>query len=171
MIERLRNSVENKFGKKITCQKDCKILSNCILDDSGEYISPATLRRVFGLLLTNSNPSRVTLDILARYIEQKNWDYFLETNRESKIGQSNLIETWSRALEKSKKISNTTIDNIKRKSGINFNKTIHRHFAEERVNFLLKSSYNSTALIGPGGFGKSTLLANWYIKYFTKKKG
>jgi len=169
MIERLKNSVEKKIGKKISCQKDCKLLSNNILEAIGEYISPATLRRVFGLLLTNSNPSRVTHDILSRFIGYDNWDHFTELNREQSGIQNHLIGTWERALEKSKKISAGTVDNIKRKSGINFNKTVHRQFAEERMGFLLKSDYSATALIGPGGYGKSTLLANWFIKYSAKK--
>jgi hypothetical protein len=169
MIERLKNSVEKKFGKKITSQKDCKILSNCILETSGEYISPATLRRVFGFLQTNSNPSRVTHNILCRYIGSKDWEHFIENNHEIGGNQNQIIEVWSRILEKSNRISNNTLDNIKRKSGINFNKTVNRQFADERFTFFLKSNYSSTALIGPGGYGKSTVLANWYEKISTKK--
>lgn len=169
MIEKLRNSVEKTFGKKIICQKDCKLLSNNILETTREYLSPATLRRIFGLLLTNSNPSRVTLDILSRYIGLRDWEHFIDNNRVSSNSHNNMIDTWDRVLEKSKKISISTLDHIKRKSGISFNKTIHRQFADERMNFFIKSEYNSTALIGPGGFGKSTLLANWYEKNSTKK--
>ncbi len=169
MIEKLKGSVEKKFGKKITCQKDCNILSYNILETTGEYLSPATLRRIFGLLLTNSNPSRVTHDILSRYIGLKDWNQFVEVSRQTDSNQNHLIETWEILLEKSKKISNNTLDSIKRKSGINFSKTINRQFAEERISYFTKSEYNSTALIGPGGYGKSTLLANWYEKSSIKK--
>jgi hypothetical protein len=169
MIERLKNSAEQTFGKKISCQKDCKLLSNSILEATGQYLSPATLRRIFGLLITNSNPSRVTLDILARYSGSQDWDCFINSNKENSKDQTHLIETWERVSEKSKKISIATFENIKRKSGINFKKTIHRQFAEERLTFFIKSDYTSTALIGPGGYGKSTLLANWYEKNASKK--
>lgn len=169
MIERLKISVEKKFGKKIACQKDCKTLSSSILSVSGEYLSPATLRRLFGFLLTNSNPSRVTHDILCRYIGVANWECFIENNRETVSNQDRIVETWSRVLEKSRKISRNTFENIKRKSGISFNKTIDRQFAGERLTSFLESDYNSTALIGPGGYGKSTLLANWYEKNSSKK--
>jgi len=169
MIERLKISVEKKFGKEITSQKDCKMLSNSILEMSGEYLSPATLRRLFGFLLTNSNPSRVTHDILCHYIGVENWDIFIENNRETGSSQNKIIETWSRVLEKSRKISKNTVENIKRKSGISFSKTVDRQFSSERLTSFLESDYNSTALIGPGGYGKTTLLANWYEKNSAKK--
>lgn len=170
MIERLKDSVAKKFGKKIISQKDCKALSNNILETSGEYISPATLRRLYGFLLTNSNPSRVTHDILARYVGLNDWEHFIESNRGKGGDQSQINSAWDRVLEKSKKISNETLEVIKRKSGISFSKTIHRQFADERLTFFLQSDFNSTALIGPGGYGKSTLLANWYEKNSSKKK-
>jgi len=169
MFEKLKNSTEKKFGRSITSQKDCKLLSNNILESTGQYLSPATLRRIFGLLITNSNPSRVTLDILAIYVGLKNWDQFVKVNKETSSDRSHLIETWERMHEKSKKISNATLDNIKRKCGILFNKTIPRQFAEERLAYFIKSEHTATALIGPGGYGKSTLLANWYEKNAFKK--
>ena len=169
MIERLKVSVEEKFGKKISCQKDCKILSNCILESNGEYISPATLRRLFGFLITNSNPSRVTHDILSRYIGYNDWEHFIESNRESGRKDHQTTEVWVNAVEKSRKISHSTTSNIKQKSGIIFNKTIHRHFIDERFSAFFQSDCNSTAIIGPGGYGKSTLLANWYEKNSIKK--
>lgn len=169
MVERLKVSVEKKFGKKITCQKDCKSLSNNILEISREYLSPATLRRFFGILITNSHPSRITYDILCRYIGIENWGQFIEMNREVGENQNQITEIWSRISEKSKKISTNTIDVIKRKSGINYNKTIERHYADERLSYFLKSEFSSTAFIGPGGYGKSTLLAKWYEKNYSKK--
>lgn len=169
MIERLKSSVEEKFGKKVSCQKDCKILSNCILDSNGEYISPATLRRLFGFLITNSNPSRVTHDILSRYVGYNDWEHYIESNRGSGRKNQQTFEIWNNAIEKSRKISQSTTINIKQKSGINFNKTIHRHFIDERLIAFFQSDFNSTAIIGPGGYGKSTLLANWYEKNASKK--
>lgn len=170
MIEKLKYSIEKKFDKKITSQKDCKILSNSILEITGDYLSPATLRRLYGFLLTNSNPSRVTLDILCRYLGLKDWEHFIDTNRESGSNHNEVSEVWARVLEKSKKISYNTLDVIKQKCGISFSKTIGRQFADERFLYFLNSDYNSTALIGPGGYGKSTLLANWFEKSSSKKQ-
>lgn len=170
MIEKLKESVENKFGRKISYQKDCKALSSNVLDVTGEYLSPATLRRIFGFLLTNSNPSRVTLDILSRYLGLNDWDHFTNNNKQTPSNQYSIIDTWGRAQLKSKSISDHTLEYIKRKSGINFNQTVHRQFADEHIDHLIKSEFNATAFIGPGGYGKSTLLAKWYEKNIDKKK-
>lgn len=170
MIEKLKNSVEEKFGKKITCQKDCKILSNSILELSGEYISPATLRRLYGFLLTNSNPSRVTHDILCRYIGFEDWEQFVVQSHEANNGQGQINDIWSRVSEKSKRITLNTIETLKQKSGISFGKTIERQFANERLAYFINSEYNSTAFIGPGGYGKSTLLIKWVEKRISERK-
>lgn len=85
MIEKLKNEIEIKIGRKISYQKDCIYLSANILEQSKAYISPATLRRVFGFLATNSNPSRVTLDILSRFVAYKDWDDFIQ-----KIGRAHV---------------------------------------------------------------------------------
>ncbi len=170
MIEKLKNSVEKKFGKKISCQKDCKTLSSSILEASNEYISPATLRRLYGFLITNSNPSRVTHDILCRYIGFKDWEQFVELNRENTLNNQNVNDEWVRVSEKSKKITLNTLETLKQKSGISFSKTIERKFADERLTFFLNSDYNSTAFIGPGGYGKSTTLIKWVEKRLTDEK-
>lgn len=170
MIQKLKEHVEVRFGKKINYQKDCKALSSNILNKEGEYLSPATLRRIFGFLTTNSNPSRVTLDILSRYVGYKNWDAFVEKNKLSSNNRIIIEDIWARASEKSKKISNSTIDHIRRKSGIDFNQTIPRQFAENFISNFINSNFNSTAFVGPGGFGKSTLLAKWFEKNSDKKK-
>lgn len=170
MIEKLKNSVEKKFGKKITCQKDCKVLSNNILEFQGEYISPATLRRVFGFLITNSNPSRVTHDILCRYVGFENWEQFVDSNQENNLNNQHISDEWKRVSEKSKKLTLETLDTLKQKSGIVFGKTIERKFAEERLTYFLNNDFNSTAFIGPGGYGKSTLLVKWVEKLINNKK-
>lgn len=169
MIDRLKALIENKFGKKISCQKDCKILSDSIMDVSREYSSPATLRRLFGLLVTNSQPSLVTLDILCRYVGFTDWEQFVELNRGKDSSDVFEAEKWDRVLAKSRMISMSTFESLKKRSGIPFNSTIDRHFLEERLNYFLYSSYSATALIGPGGYGKSIALAKWFEKAITKK--
>lgn len=170
MIEKLKSSVEKKFGKKITCQKDCKLLSVNLSESTGEYISPATIRRLFGFLITNSNPSRVTFDILSRYIGFSDWDRFIESYHENTGNDDDTDSTWVRVTEKSKKFTRETLEALKMKSGILFGKTIERQFANERLAFFLNSEYSSTAFIGPGGYGKSTSLLKWVDKRLNDKR-
>lgn len=170
MIGSLKLKVEMKFGRKISYQKDCNALSNKILESQKEYISPATLRRVFGFLSTNSNPSRVTLDILSRYIGYKNWENFNQSQISTESTSQDIPYYWEIIKENSKVISSNTVEHIKIKSGIEFSRTVKRQFTKEFIKGFTNSNLPATAIIGPGGYGKSTMLANWYIKWQNKKK-
>lgn len=170
MISKLKTEVEIKYGRKITYQKDCNNLSDIILTSNKEYISPATLRRVFGFLATNSNPSRVTLDILSRFVGFKNWEDFNKNKIEGKSqnGKSTL-DYWDSILENAHIISSNTVEHIRIKSGIEFEKTVKRRFLKERLKEFTNSNFPATAVIAPGGYGKSTSLAHWYLKQINKK--
>jgi len=171
MIEKLKANVELKFGRRVAYQKDCKQLADSILKETGEYISPATIRRVFGFLATNSKPSRVTLDILSRYIGLLDWTQFIELNQYSPhANEYSLARAWERMQEQSRAISLNTLSHIQRKSGIPFDKTITRELVEEGISDFLSSGKTATALIGPGGYGKSTVLAKWYLNSASRKK-
>lgn len=171
MIEKLKNEIEIKIGRKIAYQKDCIYLSSSILDKSKEYISPATLRRVFGFLATNSNPSRVTLDILSRFVSYKDWDDFIQNNTTTKgTSSSSLIDYWDLVTKNASVISSNTIEQIRIKSGIEFDRTVKRSFIKDRLKTFFTSQFPAIALIAPGGYGKSTMLAHWYLNRIKKKK-
>ena len=168
MEKLILTEVEKKFGKKISYQKDCKLLSNSILNTIHEYISPATLRRLFGFLATNSNPSRVTLDILSRYVGYSNWEHFISIKKEATIKNINSDELWNTMRSSAEKISHLTFEKVKAKSGIAFDQITYRKFADERINNLLADKCSTTALVAPGGYGKSTTLACWYLKHYSE---
>lgn len=171
MLQVLKVEVEVRFGRKIAYQKDCNTLSNMILETQKEYISPATLRRVFGFLTTNSNPSRVTLDILSRYVGFQDWENFNQkVTKNNPTTKYSSVEQWNIIKENSKIISSNTVENIRLKSGIDFEKTVRRQFAKDRLKEFINSDYAATAIIAPGGYGKSTLLALWYSRLVKKKK-
>lgn len=163
MVDALRNSVEAKFGRKITYHKDCKSLSDIIFGITKELISDSTLRRFFGLLATNSNPSRVTLDILSRYVGFHDWQAYCNSLHGQRVVSTSIDEQWAALARSAKAISQNTVKRIKQKSGINFNATVNRLFVEERLRNFIKSDHGATAIVAPGGYGKSTLLAKWYL--------
>lgn len=72
--EKIIQEIENVFGQKIRYPKDCEILAVEISSKTGTSISSSTLKRIFGLIKTNSQPNLYTLDTIARYINYKNWD-------------------------------------------------------------------------------------------------
>ena len=170
MLQRLKKRVEERFGREITYQKDCINLASNILNSTGCYISPTTLRRVFGFLPTNSNPSGVTLNTLSNYCGFDSWNQFLSSLQTETIPSETSSIMWKQAQEKAADLSKTTIDRIKKSIPLGYSHTVARQFAQERLQYFINSNYRATAFVGPGGYGKSTLLVKWYEKFITQSE-
>lgn len=69
----LRELVNNKFGQYIRNAGDCERLGADISVVTGEQLSVDTLRRLFKVLRTNSQPSIYTLDVCSRYVGYSGW--------------------------------------------------------------------------------------------------
>lgn len=76
LIAHLRNSVEEVFGQTIKTPKDFDNLSQDVQAKTSEYISPTTLKRVWGYLTEPVNPRQTTLDILSQYVGYTNWEAY-----------------------------------------------------------------------------------------------
>jgi len=162
--KQLIEAVEKRFGKKISYQRDCKTLSEKVFEYTHEYISPATLRRLYGFLKTNSKPTRVTLDILARYSGYSNWQNFVESQiKANSTSKLNTLEIWDLIITNSQEINHHSIRSIQIKSGIPFEKTVRRTYLESLLNHFISSSHSALAIVAPGGYGKSTFIAHWYL--------
>lgn len=64
----LKSLVEFTYGKQVLSLNDCVSLSNSIYEKVKISISTDTLRRLFGLIDTNSKPSLFTLEALSNYV-------------------------------------------------------------------------------------------------------
>ena len=168
MIEQLKAKTELVFGKHIKTQKDCTTLSLKVLEVTGEVVSHSTIRRCWGLLKTNTQPSQNTLEVLSRYCGFKSWDDFVKKNEKNTATTQNNEKHWSSSAKRCQDETKETLDYIRRRSGIRYDLAIDRHFAADRLDVFLRSPYTATAIIGPGGFGKSTLLAKWVEKQIAK---
>ena len=83
-IEELKQKVCFKFGKQISSNSDCELLSRSIFNIFETNISPQTLRRFFGLVESTSNASKFTLDLLSKYSGYKDFIDFksVQTNND-----------------------------------------------------------------------------------------
>ena len=75
----LKNAVEDLLGRKVATKRDYEFLSMRILDRTGSYLSPMTLRRFWGNLANgkyNTIPRRFTLDTLAQYTGYSCYEQF-----------------------------------------------------------------------------------------------
>lgn len=79
--EALKSDIEKVAMRKIAVKRDFEYLSAHIMDRTGAYISPMTLRRFWGELAGgkyNVQPRRYTLDVLARYAGHCNYEQFVK---------------------------------------------------------------------------------------------
>lgn len=77
--EALKNAIEELLGRKVATKRDYEFLSMRILDRTGSYLSPITLRRFWGNLANgryNTVPRRFTIDTLAQYTGYSNYEQF-----------------------------------------------------------------------------------------------
>lgn len=79
----LLEEVEKKYGRRIATTTDFESLSVVIEHQIGELLSSSTLKRLWGYVSLNPTPRVATLDILSRFVGQKNFKAFCESLKDS----------------------------------------------------------------------------------------
>ena len=83
-MEQLKDIVIRRLGRTLESPADFEYLSEHIQKATGEYLSPTTLKRLFGNIPYDGQPRPATLSILARYAGYGGWqDYQAKQHVES----------------------------------------------------------------------------------------
>ena len=69
----IRQEFERAFGAPLRYPSDFEGLSMEIGRKAGEPVSVNTLKRLFGVIGPEVEPRAATLDILARYLDARDW--------------------------------------------------------------------------------------------------
>lgn len=77
-METLKKIIIEKIGRTLESPADFNFLSEQIRHATGEYLSPTTLKRLFGYIPQEGQPRRATLSILARYAGYGGWQDYLD---------------------------------------------------------------------------------------------
>ncbi|MBQ0122843.1 MAG: hypothetical protein KBS38_04420 [Bacteroidales bacterium] len=75
-LNSLLTEVERKYGRRVATSTDFESLSAEIERMNGDLISASTLKRLWGYVNSNPTPRGSTLDILCRYIGERNFNEF-----------------------------------------------------------------------------------------------
>lgn len=75
-MEHLKQIVIQQLGRTLESPADFEYLSEQIQKKTGEYLSPTTLKRVFGHIRYNGQLRPITLSILARYAGYSGWQNY-----------------------------------------------------------------------------------------------
>ena len=77
-MENLKQIVIQQIGRTLEAPADFEYLSEQIQKKTGEYLSPTTLKRVFGHIPYEGQLRPTTLSILARYAGYNGWQDYLD---------------------------------------------------------------------------------------------
>lgn len=93
-LARLREMIEEAVGRKMKTPKDFDFLADQIFDKLHETVSSTTLKRMWGYLQESSSPRESTLDILAQFVDYKDWETFCsETSAQEEAAP---VSLWQR---------------------------------------------------------------------------
>ena len=72
----LLDLVEKHYGRKLSTTTDFESLSVIIEKTTGDLLSSSTLKRLYGYVSLNTVPRKTTLDILSRFIGNRDYETF-----------------------------------------------------------------------------------------------
>lgn len=84
--------IEKQVGRSIRTPRDFDYLSMRILDDVKMYVSPSTLKRLWGYVGQNGSTPRIsTLNILTRFVGYADWQTFSENSSAGGVAESDFV--------------------------------------------------------------------------------
>lgn len=94
-INHLKAVAEKTVGRKMHTPRDFDFLAIRIFDSTHTYISPTTLKRLWGYLSNDNSyqPRKSTLDLLATYVGYKDFDTFCLTSSSNSEVNSDYIKS------------------------------------------------------------------------------
>ncbi|WP_370576728.1 hypothetical protein [Pedobacter sp. N36a] len=152
-----------KTGIRTITPADCKRISIEISKTLNKNVSETTIKRLFGFAVVKHNFSKFTLTTLSEYVNKEDpqtWINALPSNTQAPIN------SWTDVRMNAKKVTNFTLKGIKNRSGIPYEMTISRKFAEHDFDDFLKSDYSYTCFISQPGYGRTILLSHLAEKFF-----
>ena len=75
-LQYLLELVEKQYGRKLSTTTDFESLSVIIEKATGDLLSSSTLKRLYGYVSMNTVPRKTTLDILSRFIGNRDYETF-----------------------------------------------------------------------------------------------
>ncbi|WP_316842212.1 hypothetical protein [Pedobacter gandavensis] len=162
-LNEVKSLILLKTGIRTITPADCKRISIEISKTLNKNVSETTIKRLFGFAVVKHNFSKFTLTTLAEYVnkeDERNWTNALPASTQTPV------RSWPDIRTNAKKVTNFTLKGIKNRSGIPYEMTISRKFAEHDFDDFFKSDYSFTCFISQPGYGRTILLSHLVEKFF-----
>lgn len=160
-LNELKTLILAKSGIKFITPADCKRISIEISKHLNKNVSETTIKRLFGFAVVKHKFSTFTLMTLAEYVD------IVDIQPEEKVTtEISRTGDWGALKEKADKLTQFTLKTIRNRSGIPYEMTIRRKFAEHDFEEFYKSDFIFTSLISQPGYGKTILLSHLAENHF-----
>jgi hypothetical protein len=168
ILEGLKNLILVKTGIKTITPADCKRISIEISKNLNKNVSETTIKRLFGFAVAKHNFSKFTITTLSEYVNRESSGTWIPPTT---IPIDNSSLNWTTIRTRASRISDFTLRGIKNRSGMPYNMTVSRKFAEHDFDDFLKSKHNFNAFISQPGYGKTILMSHLADKFFSTESG
>lgn len=158
--------IPKTFGHEILYAKDCQELLVSIQQKTNRRISISTLKRVFGIIQSPHIPSKYSLDTLAIYLNYENWAD-LRNSFEGYGPIESERDYWALLKKRIQPVTKRSLSSMKAKLGSGFPDFKIREYAVQKFDVFLHSPHSATALIAPGGYGKTSIVTQLVEFFFT----
>lgn len=162
-LNELKSLILLKCGIRFITPADCKRISIEISKHLNKNVSETTIKRLFGFAVVKHKFSTFTLTTLAEYVDIASVDI---------IDISQPVpptDEWKNLKDKADKITQFTLKTIRNRSGIPYDITISRKFAEYDFDEFYAGDYIFTSVISQPGYGKTILLSHLAEDLFYKQ--
>ncbi|TDQ10142.1 NACHT domain-containing protein [Pedobacter metabolipauper] len=166
ILNELKSLILSKTGIRTITPADCKRISIEISRTLNKNVSETTIKRLFGFAVVKHNFSKFTLTTLSEYV---NDEY---SGSEIFAGNSNkqhVIHSWKEIQEKATRITDFTLKGVKNRSGMPYELTISRKFAEHDFEDFFKSNYSFTSFISQPGYGRTIILGHLAERFLSNE--
>lgn len=163
----LQKDIQTKVGKEIRYGKDCKKLAEQIEKETGRRLSDSTIKRFFGIVKSNFQPSKYTLETFVNFLGFDDWYEYLNTYEESKHTSSN-SSSWNHLKKRMMIVTNHSLRSLKLKTHYDTEKIIDRPFACNKLEAFMESEKTITMFVAPDGYGKTTTVIQIVENFFLK---
>jgi hypothetical protein len=162
-LDELKGLILSKLGIRFITPADCKRISIEISKHLNKNVSETTIKRLFGFALVKHKFSTFTLTTLAEYVNIAGAEH-----PKIAIAVNGHSDEWKLLKDKSDAITNFTLKTIRNRSGIPYDMTISRKFAEHDFDEFFKGDYIFTTFVSQPGYGKTILLSHLTENLFYK---
>lgn len=98
-LTHLRAALETAAGRRMSVPRDFERLSELVFEKVHQKVSSTTLKRLWGYLKEGSMPRESTLDILAQFVGNADWQDFVNTHAAKQVDVPSTDEPLAEQVE------------------------------------------------------------------------